>query len=230
MVSKKYWAKLTTEFIDVIKNVQTTEKIELMGASFEVLPGVFSPVVSTDTRWFAEKVIPLVKNKNFLEIGAGTGVIACLAALNGASQVVATDINPQAIANIQLNARLHSLDMSVREGSVFDPIKKTELFDIIFWNHPFNFVEDSNEIDMISSSVFDPNYNYVTAFLHEGKKHLKTGGRLLLGTSNIARLQIIKKIALKEKYKVALLDKVVVPIYKEKKVQMDLRIYEFTSH
>ena len=43
----------------------------------------------------------------------------------------------QAIKNIKLNADIHCLDISIKKGSVFDPIQINNRFDLIFWNHPF---------------------------------------------------------------------------------------------
>lgn len=137
MVAKKHWKKSICEFVELVKQVKKNETVKVLGVSFLVYPGVFSPIYSSDTAWFAEKIVPFTKNKTFLEIGSGAGIIACLAANFGASNVVATDINPQAVKNTISNSKLHSLNISVREGSVFDPIDNDEKFDIIFWNHPF---------------------------------------------------------------------------------------------
>lgn len=228
MVSKKYWERSITDFISLVKGENRERNIEILGVSFLVFPGVFSPVYSSDTAWFAEKIVPLIKNKRFLEIGAGTGVISCLAAINGALQVQATDINPEAIENICANAKIHSLNISIKKGCVFDPIDKDELFDIIFWNHPF-YCTDKNfsKNEMIALSVYDTEYQSLKKFFQHGKRHLLENGRLILGTSNVARVNLIKRIAVDTGYEVSLLEKVEVPVYRGKKVKMDLRMYEF---
>lgn len=228
LVAKKYWEKSLVEFVGLVKQVKKIETIEMNGASFQVYPGVFSPIYSSDTAWFAKKIVSLIKNKKFLEIGSGSGIIACLASIHGASQVVATDINPKAVENIHSNTKFHSLNISVREGSVFDPIDKNEKFDVIFWNHPFycNDIEPLNK-DMINASVYDTNYQFLKKFFRDGKNYLAKNGQLILGTSNIARLNLIKKMALDEGYQMTLLEKIEVPIYKGKKVKMDLRVYAF---
>ena len=201
-----------------------------MGTSFFVLPEVFSPIYSSDTAWFAEKIIPLINKKKFLEIGSGAGVIACLAALHGAINVIATDINPHAINNILSNAKLHSLQIEARIGSVFDPILKDEVFDVIFWNHPFYYLDEKlNENDLVSFSVYDTEYQYLKDFFLNGKKHLEKDGQLILGTSNVARINLIKKLAKEEGYSMCLLEKTEVPIYKEMKIKMDLRVYSFKT-
>lgn len=228
MVSKKYWKKSMAEFVDLVKQEKKKKLVKVLNTTFEVFPEVFSPIYSSDTAWFAEKMIALIQKKKFLEIGSGVGVIACLAALHGAASVVATDINPHAINNIMANAKLHSLEISTRVGSIFDPISNNELFDIVFWNHPFYYLEEEiDDSDMLSLSVYDTEYRFLKNFFKEGKKHLKKGGNLILGTSNVARINLIKKFAKDEGYNACLLDKTVLPVFKKKKIKMDLRLYSF---
>ena len=195
MVSKKYWKAPIAEFISLVKQEKEKKIVKILGTSFFVLPEVFSPIYSSDTAWFAEKIIPLINKKKFLEIGSGAGVIACLAALHGAINVIATDINPHAINNILSNAKLHSLQIEARIGSVFDPILKDEVFDVIFWNHQFYYLDEKlNENDLVSFSVYDTEYQYLKDFFLNGKKHLEKDGQLILGTSNVARINLIKKL------------------------------------
>lgn len=231
MVSKKYWKKSIVEFVTLVEKEKEKKNVNILNTSFLVFPGVFSPIYSSDTAWFAEKIIPLIQGKMFLEIGSGTGIIACLAALRGATSVVTTDINRNAIENILENAKLHSLNLPARFGNVFDPIAHGELFDVIFWNHPFYYSEEKiSEQDMVSLSVIDNEYQYLKKFFLKGKDHLTKNGQLILGTSNVARINLIKEFAKHEGYSWSLLEKTVVPIYKEKKIQMDLRLYSFKPH
>ncbi len=228
MVAKEFWKKSIVKFTNLVKQEKEKKFVKILGFRFEVFPEVFSPIYSSDTAWFASKIIPLAKKKKFLEIGSGSGVIACLATIHGAVDVVATDINPHAVNNILSNAKMHSLPVEARMGSVFDPIGKGELFDAIFWNHPFYYLDqkiDGN--DVISLSVYDSEYQHLRKFFEQGKTHLSIDGQLLLGTSNIARINLIKKFAKEEGYKMHLLDKTEVPIYKGEGNKMDLRIYSF---
>ena len=231
MASKKYWNRKVSQFGSLMKQVKVIESVEIQGVEFKVLPNVFSPVYSSDTRWFAEYVVPLVKKKKFLEIGAGAGVIACLASKSGALKVVATDINPEAVKNTELNADLLSLKISVREGSIFDPIKRGELFDVIFWNHPFNYIDKKEFKDhVIDRSLFDLEYQSLKEFVKKGKNHLAKNGQLLLGSSDTARVRLIKKIAKDEGFEISLLAKKQVPLHKGRKIKMELRMYLFTRN
>ncbi|MBN1253199.1 MAG: methyltransferase [Bacteroidales bacterium] len=226
MTSKKYWGKIILDFVNKLRNEKIECNFKIYGYSFMALPGVFSPAYSSDTHWFAKKIIPQVKNLSFLEIGTGTGVLACLAILKGASKVVATDINPKAIQNTLLNQQLLGITFPVRKGNAFEPIKKNELFDMIFWNHPFGFTEEKMLVkDMLNTSVFDYKYNSLKQFLRFGKEHLTEQGKLLLGSSNVAKINYIKQIAKEEGYKLILMDKEEVPVYKNKKTKIDVRLY-----
>ena len=49
---------------------------------------------------------PLVRGKRILEIGTGTGLVTLCCLRAGAAEVVATDINPVAVANARYNAML----------------------------------------------------------------------------------------------------------------------------
>lgn len=228
MVTKKYWKKPIVEFINLVKQEKEKKLVNILGFSFDVFPEVFSPIYSSDTAWFGEKIIPLIRKKKFLEIGSGAGIVACLAAIHGAINVIATDINPHAVGNILSNIKLHSLPIEARIGSVFDPISKDELFDVIFWNHPFYYLDEKiTDDDILLLSVYDSGYESLRKFFLQGKKHLEKDGQLILGTSNVARINLIKRLAKEEGYNMCLLEKTEVPVYKEKKIQMDLRLYSF---
>ena len=226
MASKKYWEKIIFDYVKILKNLKAECEFNILGYSFKALPGVFSPAYSSDTHWFAKKLIPKVENLSFLEIGTGTGALACLAVLKGSSKVVATDINPKAIQNAILNQQRLGITFPVKEGNMFEPLEKEESFDIIFWNHPFGYTNDEIfQKDMLCKSVFDFKYNSLIQFIRQGRKHLAKQGKLLLGSSNVAKINLIKQISKREGYSLILLNKACVPAYKNRKTKIDMRLY-----
>ena len=226
MTSKKYYEKLIYKFLDELNQIKGNKIFKMLGYSFIALPKVFAPTLSTDTSWFVEKIIPFVKDKTFLEIGTGTGVIAALAELNKAKKVIATDINPIAIKNAEMNKKNLNLNFNIRIGDIFNPIHKNEIFDIIFWNHPFGCSEKTNlHKDIINLSVFDYKYKSLIKFLKLAKNHLNSDGKIFLGTSNIAKINFIKKLIKQENYSLTLLCKSIRQSYKNNNVKIDLRIY-----
>ncbi len=71
-----------------------------------------------------------------LDIGTGNGVHALLAAAH-ADEVVATDINPRALAFTQISAALNRIDnVETRLGSLFEPVAG-ETFGLITCNAPY---------------------------------------------------------------------------------------------
>jgi len=71
-----------------------------------------------------------------LDVGTGNGVHALLAARHS-DYVVATDVNPRALAFTELNAALSGLDnVECRRGSLFEPVAG-EQFHLITCNAPF---------------------------------------------------------------------------------------------
>jgi methylase of polypeptide subunit release factors len=71
-----------------------------------------------------------------LDVGTGNGVQALLAASHS-EHVVATDVNPRALAFTELNAALSGIDnVETRNGSLFEPVGD-ERFDLIVCNPPF---------------------------------------------------------------------------------------------
>jgi methylase of polypeptide subunit release factors len=71
-----------------------------------------------------------------LEIGAGSGGSSVLLASH-AARVVATDVNPRALAIAAFNARLNRVEnLALRSGSLFEPAGG-ERFDLIVSNPPF---------------------------------------------------------------------------------------------
>ena len=77
-----------------------------------------------------------------LDVGTGSGVQALLAAKHS-DHVVATDVNPRALAFTELGAALSGFDhVECREGSFFDPVEGEE-FDLVVSNPPYVISPDA---------------------------------------------------------------------------------------
>lgn len=70
-----------------------------------------------------------------LDLGTGCGV-QTLHLARHCDTVVATDVNPRALALASMTARLNSIDVDLRAGSLFEPVRD-ESFDLIATNPPF---------------------------------------------------------------------------------------------
>lgn len=185
-------------------------KILISEKEFVVFPNVFSPKYFGDSEFFL-RTIPVKEGDDFLEIGPGTGIISIFAAYQGAHKVLAIDINPDAVKNTEENIKLHGMSdrVEVRLGSVYDPIKESEKFDIIFWNLPFGLIPEDSKISDLQKALFDPGYVATKRFILEAKNHLKLDGRLFAGFSTtLGKMSMLEDIAHEAGYKVKVLDSI----------------------
>jgi methylase of polypeptide subunit release factors len=92
--------------------------------------------VYTPTSRLCDSFTPRPRVARALDVGTGSGVHALLAAAH-ADHVVATDINPRALAFTELNAALNGVtNVECRSGSLFEPVAG-ESFDLITCNAPY---------------------------------------------------------------------------------------------
>lgn len=164
------------------------DSINIQGEQFLIHPNVFHSGKFPSSKWYADKVSEFVRDeKDFCEVGCGSGLTSCLVALRNPSiQVIATDINEDASYNTRINAQ--NLGVSDRlvsfHGDVFDSLNKEYRFDSIFWAMPFGFLDSNETLSLEEMQVFDPGYRSIYKFISHGKRHLKPGGRILIGFSN----------------------------------------------
>jgi methylase of polypeptide subunit release factors len=90
----------------------------------------------TSTSRLCDCLTPRIRGARMLDVGTGSGVQALLAARKAAS-VVATDVNPRALAFTEINAALNGFtNIEVRRGSLFEAVAG-ERFDLITCNAPY---------------------------------------------------------------------------------------------
>lgn len=107
-----------------------------------------------------------------LDVATGSGVQALLAARH-ARRVVATDINPRAVAFAALNARLNRLpNVECRQGSLFAPVAD-EQFDLIVCNPPYVISPDSAWLYRDSGKAAD---TFCRDLVRRAPRFLKEGG------------------------------------------------------
>jgi methylase of polypeptide subunit release factors len=90
----------------------------------------------TPTARVLDSLTPRPRVDRAVDVGTGSGIHALLAAQHS-RHVIATDVNPRAIAYTELNAALNGLrNVECRQGSLFDPVAG-EKFDLITCNAPY---------------------------------------------------------------------------------------------
>ena len=115
-----------------------------------------------------------------LEIGAGLGLAAVLAARAGA-RVVATDVVPEAVAAIRANAALNGVTVDARIGDCYGPVAG-ERFDLICTNPPQMPTPRGRERDdaLAAADNGGPDgWALIDRVIDGAAAHLDPGGRLL---------------------------------------------------
>ena len=141
----------------------------------------------------------LVRDKTVLEIGCGTGLISLCCAQAGAKRVVATDINPSAIANAAYNAEHLGLAEQIefrlvdrKDSSAFAVLKQGERFDVILSNPPW---EDAAVDTYASHAFYDPQFALLRSLITLFRLHLQPGGRVLLAYGCVDAIEKAQAIA-----------------------------------
>lgn len=120
----------------LVKYLSATRTYTCKGIRLVIPPAVFHPGFFFSTRLLLRYIATLpLKNRSFLELGAGSGLIAMYAAREGA-QVTASDINPVAIHSLEMNSRSNCIALTIITSDLFANIPK-QTFDIIAINPPY---------------------------------------------------------------------------------------------
>ena len=161
--------KLTADKLEVVKEkaqlrAKTRRPIQhiigfadFMGEKFIVNPSVLIP--RDETEILVRKAIDVINRNNLkmaLDVGTGSGCIACMIAKYTDCQIIGLDISSDAL-NIALDnaSRLNLFNKAIfRKSDIFSNVKPGETFDIIVSNPPYI---PSSEKDKIQPEVkFDP--------------------------------------------------------------------------
>jgi release factor glutamine methyltransferase len=147
------------------------------GCVFRVPDGVQPP--KAGSRFFCRHVRAR-PGERVLEIGAGLGLAAVLAARAGAV-VVATDVVPAAVAAIRANAALNGVVVDARLGDCYAPVAG-ERFDLICANPPQMPTPPGR--DRVDAAAAADNggpdgWALLDAIIAGAPAHLRPGGRLL---------------------------------------------------
>jgi release factor glutamine methyltransferase len=175
-------------------------QVAFHGLELRLQPGVFCPTLGEGSRLLAE-ALDRVKPARVLDIGTGSGALALVAARNGATTVVATDIVPEAVKTARDNAERLGLSarVEVRQGDLFGPMAPTEEFEVIVFNPPFMRVADHYGVQadtraaaLLITAAFDDD-NVLERFLAEARPHVASDGHILLAYSSIGDLTAFRR-------------------------------------
>ena len=113
---------------------------DFMGEKFLVNPSVLIP--RDETELLVRKAIDIINTNNLkkaIDVGTGSGCIACMVAKYTDCQVVGVDISTDALYTALDNAsRLNLNNKAIfRKSDIFSNVKPSEKFDIIISNPPY---------------------------------------------------------------------------------------------
>lgn len=130
---------------------------DFMGEKFIVNKDVLIP--RDETEILVQKAVEIINKNNFkmaLDVGTGSGCIACMVAKYTDCQIIGLDISRDALNTALDNAsRLNLFNKAIfRKSDVFSNVKPGESFDIIISNPPY--IPPSEKANIQTEVKFDP--------------------------------------------------------------------------
>jgi SAM-dependent methyltransferase len=160
-------------------------EVPALGARVHPHYGVFAPIRGEYVDLIAAQADAIgMAGRTAFDIGTGTGVLALVLARRGASRVVATDVDPRAVACARENVARMTLETVVGVCQVVpdDPFPSGSA-DVLVCNPPWIPVEAPTRFDR---AVFDPAGRFLLRFLDGISVHLRRGGQAWLVLSDFA--------------------------------------------
>jgi len=164
--------------------------------TFQVYKDVYEP--AEDTFLIADGLTQIVKEGDtLLDMGTGCGILAIITARK-TKKVIATDINPHAVKCARLNAKINGVapKIDVRRGDLFQPIQKTERFDVIVFNAPYLPTSPCEQRTWLGRTWAGgpTGRQLIDRFIIEAPYYLKRNGKILLVQSSLANIdETLKK-------------------------------------
>ena len=151
------------------------------GLEFRVFPDVYEP--SEDSFILAENV-SVKKGASFLDAGCGSGIQGINAAMQGASKVVCTDVDGNALENAMANAKKAGFleRFEFRQGNLFECLGAGEMFNVIAFNPPY-MPSDGKKFGDLDGGEFGR--DALDCFLNCFGTHLAPGGECFFLQSSL---------------------------------------------
>ena len=158
------------------------KKIPVMHMAKKITPhfGVFSPLRAEYLDLVMQAQLPANIELAF-DIGVGSGVLSILLAQRGIAKIRATDIDPRAIECAREN--IHDFGFSETIEVIQANLFPQGVADLIICNPPWIPAIPSAPIEY---AVFDPDSQFLKAFITQVAQHMKADGQVWLILSDIA--------------------------------------------
>lgn len=155
--------------------------IESLGLSIFPHYGVFAPTRHEYVQLLLDAPLPAAYDTAY-DIGTGTGLLAIILAQRGVKQVIATDLNPRALACAKENfTRLALTSVQLQQADLYPT--DAPLANLIVCNPPWLPAKPSSPLEY---AVYDANSTMLRGFLQDAKTHLAEQGEVWLILSDLA--------------------------------------------
>ena len=186
------------------------EPVEGLPRDVAIMESVFWEPADTDS---LRKVIfsdPQLRGATVLEIGTGSGLVSLCCLQAGASKVVATDLNPQAVENARFNAaemgfsdRFEARLVPRRNPEAWTVIEPEATFDLIISNPPW---ENSKPVSVEEFALYDPDFQLLKSLVTGARTRLRPNGRMWLAYGCVTAIRRIQEVAAEQQLSCTLLD------------------------
>lgn len=155
--------------------------IDSLGLSIFPHYGVFAPTRHEYVQLLLDATLPTIHEIAY-DIGTGTGLLAIILAQRGVNQVIATDLNPRALACASENfTRLKLTNVQLQQADLYPT--DAPLANLIVCNPPWLPAKPSSPLEY---AVYDANSAMLRGFLQGAKTHLAEQGEVWLILSDLA--------------------------------------------
>ena len=155
--------------------------IENLGLSIFPHYGVFAPTRHEYVQLLLDAPLPASYDVAF-DIGTGTGLLAIILAQRGVKQVIATDLNPRALACASDNlTRLDLPAVQLQQADLYPT--DAPLANLLVCNPPWLPAKPTSPLEF---AVYDANSTMLRGFLQGAKQHLAEQGEVWLILSDLA--------------------------------------------
>lgn len=158
----------------------------------KILPGVFHPGFFFSTKILLDHIETYnLKGKTFLELGAGSGLIAISSVKKGAI-VTATDMSSLALENIGINKQLNHVAFNHHYSDLFDQVPK-QIFDYIVINPPYyrGKIRDDASLAWYAGEQLD----YFQKLFQQLPDYMSKAGKVLMILSDECEIDEIQNLA-----------------------------------
>jgi len=155
--------------------------IDSLGLSIFPHYGVFAPTRHEYVQLLLDAPLPAIHDVAY-DIGTGTGLLAIILAQRGVPQVIATDLNPRALACANENfTRLELPAVQLQQADLYPT--DAPLANLIVCNPPWLPAKPSSSLEY---AVYDAKSAMLRGVLQGAKQHLAEQGELWLIMSDLA--------------------------------------------